>query len=136
MLPLTNSRVYLAVGITDMRKAINGLSIMVEQHLSQDPFSGDLFVFCNRRQNMIKILYWDKNGFCLWHKRLEKHRFHWPESAEEVVRSVPESLNGFWMVWIIPVRISGYIIAQWPDLFGVYSNKVFTISIGYAMHRS
>ena len=70
MLPLTKSRVYLAVGITDMRKAINGLSIMVEQHLSKDPFSGDLFVFCNRRQNMIKILYWDKNGFCLWHKRL------------------------------------------------------------------
>ena len=45
MLPLTNSRVYLAVGITDVRKAINGLPIMVEQHLSQDPFSGDLFLF-------------------------------------------------------------------------------------------
>ena len=85
MLPLTNSRVYLALGATDMRKAINGLSIMVEQHLLKDPFSGDLFVFCNRRRNMIKILYWDKNGFCLWHKRLEKHRFQWPQSAEEVV---------------------------------------------------
>ena len=93
MLPLTNSRVYLAVGITDMRKAINGLSIMVEQHLSKDPFSGDLFVFCNRRRNMIKILYWDKNGFCLWHKRLEKHRFHWPRSAEEVVRIGPRELE-------------------------------------------
>ena len=85
MLPLTNSRVYLALGATDMRKAINGLSIMVEQHLLKDPISGDLFVFCNRRRNMIKILYWDKNGFCLWHKRLEKHRFQWPQSAEEVV---------------------------------------------------
>ena len=93
MLPLNNSRVYLAVGITDMRKAINGLSIMVEQHLSKDPFSGDLFVFCNRRQNMIKILYWDKNGFCLWHKRLEKHRFKWPRSAEEVVTIGPRELE-------------------------------------------
>jgi len=93
MLLLTNSRVYLAVGITDMRKAINGLSIMVEQHLSKDPFSGDLFVFCNRRQNMIKILYWDKNGFCLWHKRLEKHRFKWPRSAEEVVTIGPRELE-------------------------------------------
>ena len=93
MLALPNSRVYLAVGITDMRKAINGLSIMVEQHLSQDPFSGDLFVFCNRRQNMIKILYWDKNGFCLLHKRLEKHRFHWPRSAEEVVTIASRELE-------------------------------------------
>jgi transposase len=85
MLELKNSRVYLAIGSTDMRKAINGLSIMVEQYLAKDPFSGDLFVFCNRRRNMVKILYWDKNGFCLWHKRLEEHRFKWPESFEEVV---------------------------------------------------
>jgi len=93
MLPLTSSRVYLAIGSTDMRKAINGLSILVEQHLSKDPFSGDLFVFCNRRRNMIKILYWDKNGFCLWHKRLEEHRFHWPRSAEEVVKIGPRELE-------------------------------------------
>jgi transposase len=93
MLPLTSSRVYLAIGSTDMRKAINGLSILVEQYLSKDPFSGDLFVFCNRRRNMIKILYWDKNGFCLWHKRLEEHRFQWPRSAEEVVMIGPRELE-------------------------------------------
>jgi transposase len=80
-----DARVYLAVGITDMRKQINGLSIMVEQSLSLDPFTGDLFVFCNRRRNMIKVLYWDKNGFCLWHKRLEEHRFQWPRTEEEVL---------------------------------------------------
>ena len=83
MLPLSNTRVFLALGSTDMRKAINGLSIMVEQHLSRDPFSGDLFVFCNRRRNMVKILYWDKNGFCLWQKRLEKQKFPWPGTSEE-----------------------------------------------------
>ena len=77
-------RVYLFLGTTDMRKAINGLSILVEDSLELDPFSGHLFVFCNRRRNIIKMLYWDKNGFCLWQKRLEKDHFKWPESEEEV----------------------------------------------------
>jgi len=77
-------KVYLALGYTDMRKAINGLSILVEQ-LELDPFSGHLFVFCNRSRKILKILYWDRNGFCLWHKRLEKQRFKWPETEQEVV---------------------------------------------------
>ena len=83
-LPL-QTKVYLAVGITDMRKSINGLSILVENTLEMDPFCGHLFAFCNRRRNMIKILYWDRNGFCLWHKRLEKHRFKWPAFPEEIM---------------------------------------------------
>ncbi|ACN17011.1 transposase (IS66 family protein) [Desulforapulum autotrophicum HRM2] len=81
----SNIRVYLAMGITDMRKSIDGLSILVSEHLELDPFSGHLFVFCNRKRNMIKILYWDRNGFCLWHKRLEKHFFKWPTSKEEIM---------------------------------------------------
>jgi transposase len=85
MISVDCDRVYLAVGITDMRKAINGLSIMVEQAMDLNPFSGDLFVFCNRRRNIIKILCWDRNGFCLWHKRLEKHRFKWPQCEQEVM---------------------------------------------------
>ncbi len=85
MLPSQVQRVFLAVGSTDMRKSINGLSIMVEQVMEQNPFTGDLFVFCNRRRNMIKILYWDRNGFCVWHKRLEEHRFTWPRTRQEVV---------------------------------------------------
>jgi transposase len=79
-----HTRVFLAPGATDMRKAIDSLSIMVEGVLDLDPFSGHLFVFCNRARNMVKILYWDRNGFCLWHKRLEKHRFRWPRSLQEV----------------------------------------------------
>jgi transposase len=85
MIPIGCDRVYLALGNTDMRKSINGLSIMVEQAMELNPFSGELFVFCNRRRNIIKILYWDRNGFCLWHKRLEKDRFKWPESEREVM---------------------------------------------------
>ena len=82
---LPDARVYLAVGGTDMRKAINGLSLLVEQALGFSPFSGDLFVFCNRPRTIIKILYWDHNGFCLWQKRLEEHRFKWPQTPEQIV---------------------------------------------------
>jgi transposase len=85
LLPSGGIKVYLAMGNTDMRKAINGLSILVESNIELDPFSGHLFVFCNRRRNILKILYWDRNGFCLWQKRLEKDRFRWPESENEVL---------------------------------------------------
>lgn len=88
-----NTKVYLAAGFTDMRKAINGLSILVEAQLELDPFSGHLFVFCNRRRNMIKVLYWDRNGFCLWQKRLEKERFRWPESWDQVLELDQRQLN-------------------------------------------
>ncbi len=80
-----NVRVFLAPGSTDMRKAINSLSILVESTLRLDPFSGYLFVFCNRGRTILKILYWDRNGFCLWQKRLEKHRFKWPSKRDEVM---------------------------------------------------
>lgn len=96
MLSSYPKRVYLAVGNTDMRKSINGLSVLVEQAMGHDPFTGDMFVFCNRRRNMIKILYWDQNGFALWHKRLEKHRFHWPTSTQEVV-----SLGAKELEWLL-----------------------------------
>jgi len=78
-------KVYLALGYTDMRKAINGLSMIVESH-ELDPFSGHLFVFCNRRKKILKIIYWDRNGFCLWQKRLEKQTFKWPKTPAEVLQ--------------------------------------------------
>jgi transposase len=106
MLPPKPKRVFLAVGSTDMRKSINGLSVLVERAMEMNPFDGDLFVFCNRRRNMIKILYWDKNGFALWHKRLEKHRFHWPTPPSRSFRWVRKSWNGFSPGWIIHVLMS------------------------------
>ncbi|NDY74295.1 IS66 family insertion sequence element accessory protein TnpB [Desulfobacter hydrogenophilus] len=84
-MPSDNIKAYLSLGYTDMRKSINGLFILVSEHMELNPFSGNLFVFCNRRQNMIKVLYWDKNGFCLWHKRLEKHFFKWATSQREII---------------------------------------------------
>lgn len=86
MFPLSSQTIYLALGNTDMRKAINGLSILVEQDLMLNPFSGNLFAFCNRRNTIIKILYWDRNGFCLWIKRLEKETFKWLYSEEDVMK--------------------------------------------------
>ena len=80
----SNSVAYLALGNTDMRKSINTLSILVQEHMKQNPFNGHLYVFCNRGRSIIKILYWDRNGFCLWQKRLEKDKFKWPASEKEV----------------------------------------------------
>lgn len=84
MLP-SGTKVYVAIGSTDMRKSINGLSQMVADNFDMDVFSGNLYAFCNRRRDIIKILFWDRNGFCIWHKRLEKDLFCWPESQKEVI---------------------------------------------------
>ena len=65
-------------GAPHNRKGINGLAVLVEEALHHDPFSEQLFVFCNRTRDKIKILYWERNGFCLWQKRLERARFKWP----------------------------------------------------------
>lgn len=93
---LPGGKVYLAIGITDMRKAISGLSILVEEQMELDPFSGYLFGFCNRKRDIIKILYWDRNGFCLWQKRLEKDKFRWPESEHDVLDIGSRELN--WLI--------------------------------------
>ena len=68
-------KVYVARDKTDLRKSYNGLSMLVQDVLQQEPVSGHLFVFFNRGLDKVKVLYWDKNGFCLWQKRLETGRF-------------------------------------------------------------
>ena len=78
-------KVYVAIGSTDMRKSINGLSLLVADQFDLDLFSGNLFAFCNRKRDIVKILYWADNGFCIWMKRLEKDVFRWPESEQEVM---------------------------------------------------
>ncbi len=86
--------IYLHRDIVDFRKSINGLSIIVEQSMELSPFSEAIFVFCNRRRDKLKILYWDKTGFCLWYKRLEQARFAWPKRhSEAVIQWSEEQLN-------------------------------------------
>jgi len=85
MIPVgSGTKVYLALGATDMRKAIRTLSTLVAAKYSLDPFSGHLFAFCNRDRNIVKLLLWDRNGFWLLQKRLEKQRFRWPSSPGDV----------------------------------------------------
>jgi len=79
--------VYLCRDAVDFRKGINGLSVLVKDSLCLDPFSEHLFVFCNRRCNRIKILLWERSGFCLWQKRLEKTCFHWPRKFANLPRT-------------------------------------------------
>jgi len=89
---LQTSTVYLITGFTDMRKAINGLSLIVSEQLNHDPFDGSLFVFCNKGRNKLKILHWQHNGFWLYYRRLEKGNFKWPSQfqGESIVLSYRE----------------------------------------------
>lgn len=89
-------RVFLAPGATDLRKSINGLSMLVENQMELKLFSGDLFAFCNRSRTLVKLLYWDHNGFCLWMKRLEKEKFRWPSTNASYV-----SINHRELSWLL-----------------------------------
>jgi transposase len=71
-------QVYLACGPTDLRKSIDGLAAIVQLSFQLDPFSSNLFVFCNRKRDKLKILHWDHNGFWLYYRRLDEGLFHWP----------------------------------------------------------
>lgn len=88
MIRFGDKTVYLACGHTDMRKQINGLATIVESSFKLDPFGGELFVFCNRSRDRLKILEWDGDGFWLYCKRLEKGRFRWPSTGESEVMSM------------------------------------------------
>lgn len=85
--------VYLCTEPTDLRKSINGLASLVESQLGLEVLSGGLFAFTNRSKRLIKILYWDRNGFCLWMKRLEKDRFVWPQTHQKSVSLKPRELE-------------------------------------------
>jgi transposase len=78
-------QVYLACGSTDLRKSIDGLAAIVQEGFTLNPFSPCLFAFCNRERDKIKILHWDRNGFWLYYKRLEKGRFRWPQDGSGAV---------------------------------------------------
>ena len=75
---INTSDVFLYRDFVDFRKSINGLSLIVEQQMQLSPLTGSVFVFCNKGRDKLKVLYWDRTGFALWYKRLEKDKFKWP----------------------------------------------------------
>jgi len=79
------TRVWLAAGATDMRKGFDSLAAQAQTVLGQDPFSGHVFCFRGRRGDLIKLLWWDGDGLCLFAKRLERGRFVWPRAEEGLI---------------------------------------------------
>ena len=77
-------KVYIACGYTDLRRGIDGLASIVQQEFELDPFTNTLFLFCGRRRDRLKGLYWEKDGFLLLYKRLEQGVYQWPRSEAEV----------------------------------------------------
>ena len=93
----TIGQVYLHREPIDFRKAIDGLSVLVELELGLNPFASALYVFTNRPHNKIKALYWHRNGFCLWQKRLEADKFAWPKDCADTTKTI--SLQEFgWLL--------------------------------------
>lgn len=105
--PVNSVQVYLYTEPVDMRKSIDGLSLLVEQEMDLAPNMEAIFVFCNRGRDKIKLLCWERNGFIVWYKRLEKQRFRWPRSRETL------SLTGQELNWLL-------------DGFDIFNNQPHT----------
>ena len=106
--------VFLHRDVVDFRKSINGLVGIVEGELEHDAYTGALFVFCNKARDKLKILYWDKTGFALWYKRLEKQKFKWPSKVSNQVFELTEQqlawlLSGYDVVGHAPLHYESVI---------------------------
>jgi transposase len=107
-------RVWLAAGHTDMRKGFDGLALLVQETLKRDPYGGQLFVFRGKRGDLIKLIWHDGQGMCLFAKRLERGRFIWPATQGEAVTITAAQL-GYLLEgidWRAPIR------TQRPELAG------------------
>src|ERR1700756_357687 len=121
------TRIYLAAGITDMRKGFEGLYGLVRDRLACEPLSGHLFLFCNAQRNRLKVLVWDGSGLWVCAKRLEKGRFTWPQSGDaqgKVVLSHEE----------LPLLLGGIDLSKtkhkrWYRKAPVVSSKMFCVCL-------
>ena len=93
MLSFPGAKMYLVAGVTDMRKSFRGLPAIITNVVKRDPLSGEVFIFCNRRRNRLKILFFDRNGYWICAKRLEGGTFAWPEVGGASLEMTPEELT-------------------------------------------
>ena len=93
ILDISQVKIFLRCGATDLRKATNGLSAIVQEEMKQDPFSGSVYVFCNSERKLLKAVYWDRTGFWLSQKRLEKDKFPWPQDEREARELTAEEVR-------------------------------------------
>ena len=100
------TRIWIAAGVTDLRRGFTGLSGMVQTALQENPFSGHVFVFRGRRGDLIKMLWLDGDGFCLFAKRMERGKFMWPQATSGTVALTPAQLSMLLegIDWRRPVR--------------------------------
>jgi transposase len=107
MIP-TNTQIWIAAGVTDMRRGFTGLSAMVQTTLQQSPSSGHVFVFRGRRGDVIKLLWHDGDGLCIFHKRLDSGRFVWPKAESGSISLTRAQLSMLCegIDWRRPVRTS------------------------------
>lgn len=106
MLPVSAAtRIYLYRPPCDMRKSFDGLCGLIRNELNGDPLSGSLFVFCNRRRSMVKLLYWDRDGLAIWYKRLEKGTFNLPHNLTQNGR-IDRLQLGFLLEGVVPKKVN------------------------------
>lgn len=109
-------KVFIHRGFVDMRKSINGLSIIVQEAMAGNFMEPHLFVFCNRRRDLMKVLYFDKSGFCIWLKQLQKDKFPWPKKiTDTVVQLTPEQFS-----WLL----EGYDVWRMKPFENIYFERV------------
>jgi transposase len=106
--------VFLHSDVVDFRKSINGLTGIVEESLEMNAYTGALFVFCNKAKDKLKILYWDKTGFAIWYKLLEKQKFKWPSTVSNQAFELTEQqltwlLSGYDVVGHTPLHYESQI---------------------------
>jgi len=108
-----STQIWIAAGVTDLRRGFTGLSAAVQMTLEQDPFGGHVFVFRGRRGDLIKVLWWDGDGLCLFAKRLERGRFVWPKAESGTVSLTRAQLSMLLegIDWRRPVRTAAPQVA-------------------------
>jgi transposase len=93
IIDLSKTKIYLRPGFTDLRKGVNGLTGIIEGQMGGEVFSGNVYLFCNKERKLVKAVWWERNGFWLSQKRLEREKYPWPQDEGEARELSAEQLQ-------------------------------------------